>query len=81
MASPRDTLMMGPILFNIFISDICNGVRCTLSKFAGDLKLWGEVETPEGWHAIQRDLDMLEQWAQVNLRRLNKCKCKVLHQG
>ncbi|PKU37421.1 rna-directed dna polymerase from mobile element jockey-like [Limosa lapponica baueri] len=69
------------MLFNIFISDLDDGIKCTLMNFADDTKLSGKVDTLEGRATLWEDLDRLEERANKNLMEFNKDKCKVLHLG
>jgi len=44
--------ILGLALFCIFVSGMDSGIECTISKFAGDTKLCGVVNTLEGRDAI-----------------------------
>lgn len=51
--------VLGPILFNSFLNLLDDWVGYTLDKFDDDMTLEAEADTPEGYAAILRDLDVL----------------------
>ncbi|KAK4832375.1 hypothetical protein QYF61_022230 [Mycteria americana] len=63
---------------SVFINDLDDEAEFILNKFADDTKLGRVADRPEGRAAIQRYLDRLEKWADRNLMKFNKEKCKVL---
>uniref|UniRef100_A0A803TCZ3 Reverse transcriptase domain-containing protein n=1 Tax=Anolis carolinensis TaxID=28377 RepID=A0A803TCZ3_ANOCA len=73
--------VLGPVLFNIIINDLDEGLEGTIIKFADDTKLGGIANTPEDRSRIQNDLDRLERWAKTNKMKFNRDKCKILHFG
>lgn len=52
MSSVPQELVLGLVLFYIFISDMDRGIECTLSKFVDHNKLCGAVDMLEGRDAL-----------------------------
>ncbi|CAM5081660.1 unnamed protein product [Natator depressus] len=73
--------VLGPVLFNVFINELDNGIESTLIKFEDDTKLGGVASALEDRIKIHNDLDKLEKWSEVIWMKFSKDKCKVLHLG
>uniref|UniRef100_A0A803TH73 Reverse transcriptase domain-containing protein n=1 Tax=Anolis carolinensis TaxID=28377 RepID=A0A803TH73_ANOCA len=71
--------VLGPVLFNIFINDLDEGLEGTIIKFADDTRLGEIANTPEDRSRIRNDHDRLERWAETNKMKFNRDKCKILH--
>lgn len=67
--------VLGKVLFEISSKDRNSGTEITLRKFTDTTKLYGAVDMPEGWNAIQRNLDKFEKGACAKLINPKKAKC------
>ncbi|RMC12864.1 hypothetical protein DUI87_10389 [Hirundo rustica rustica] len=70
--------ILGLVLFNLSMAWM-KAQSALLSKF--DTKLGGEVESPEGCAALQKDLDRMERGTERNILKFETGKCSAFSLG
>lgn len=69
---------LGPLLFVLFINDLCSEIKCESLLYADDLKLFKSVNTPGDCTELQNCIQIVQSWCNLNKLTLNISKCKVM---
>ncbi|KAL0819973.1 hypothetical protein ABMA28_007970 [Loxostege sticticalis] len=70
---------LGPVLFNIFVNDLPFRFRFSSPYlFADDLKLSKTIESMDDAVLLQKDIDSLSEWCDMNGMELNVKKCSFI---
>ena len=70
--------VLGPLLFNIYVNDLCTMLSSTKLSFADDLKIFRVILSPDDCIALQEDINTTLIWCADNGMRINSTKCKVI---
>jgi hypothetical protein len=73
--------VLGPILFVFYINDIVDNLACDAYMYANDMKIYNRVKNNYDKQLLQNDINMVVDWTDAWLLRLNISKCKVLTVG
>ena len=68
--------MLGPISLNILNNNMNDATENTLSKFEGNAKQRVRADMPNSRASVQQDLEKFQVYANRNLLKVNKEKCK-----
>ena len=73
--------VLGRLLFLLYINDILELVKCNISMFADDTKIYTAMKSIADSQKLQADLNSLANWANDWLLTLNVKKCKCMSIG
>ena len=74
-------LVLGPLLFLIYINDLDDNITSNVLTFSDDTKVIINVNTDGDKQHLQNDLDKLVKWSEKWQMFLSFEKCKCLHTG
>jgi len=73
--------VLGPILFNIYVSDMPLMVNSQIIQFADDVKIFRTIVTVNDFFQLQHDINLLYEWSKKWKLKFNISKCYLLHLG
>jgi hypothetical protein len=66
---------LGPLLFSIFINDLCSAINHSrYLLFADDIKIVRAIRSPYNCSLLQSDIDSVQSWCAANFMKLNISK-------
>ena len=74
---PQGTVL-GPILFLLHINDIPSVISSKVRLFADDCLVYREIKNRQDQIALQKDLNLLENWGSKWGMRFNAAKCNIM---
>lgn len=66
---------LGPLLFILYINDLLSSLSCPALAYADDLKIYSSISTSLDIEILQRNLDLITEWCDLNKLKLNVSKC------
>ena len=73
--------VLGPMLFTLYVWDAPQVVKCIVSMFADDTKLYTVLTDCNSNLKLNNDLAIMQTWSSRMQMTFNIEKCKVLHLG
>jgi hypothetical protein len=71
-------LLLGPVLFTIFINDLTQYTEGShVLLFADDAKIFKDIVNVKDCEALQNSIDLLTEWGRINEMSLNASKSHV----
>jgi hypothetical protein len=70
---------LGPLLFNIFINDLCAKINFSeFLLFADDLKIFCVIKSAEDCKLLQSDINSVQKWCSNNYMKINIFKASMV---
>ena len=69
---------LGPLIFILFVNDLCPRLQSHKLLYADDLKVFRTVSSAIDCVALQQDIDSIHHWCVCNGMTVNASKCRVI---